>query len=554
VFVDELFADKYLLKKRLGLGGMAEVWLAELRGPQGFSRELVIKRILPHLTDDENFIEMFEDEARTAGRLNHPHAVRVDEFGQADGSWYLAMEYLDGADLRELVRAAHALGEDVPLDVILQIGGDIAHALQHAHDLKDDKGRALNLIHRDVSPHNVLVTRSGMAKLVDFGIARAESNQVKTRTGMVKGKSGYMSPEQALGRTLDGRSDMFALAVVLYEMALQARLFQGETDLAVMRMVVACDIPALREVDPEQPRDLSEILERALERNPDDRYSDCAAFADALFGALHTHGLRGGHQVVSRWVQRMLDAEVSGKKLPSVKERAGFSSLREEVTAISPSRTRLEQAKARTDSRLLAGSGLSAETVRGTPLEPSNTGTWLFLGLSIVVAAVALVVLWPNPGMDTPSDTLPNYRSNQQQPATAPKPPIDPVIVPSGRPIDLMKRAPQQKQPRPAQQPLPKTNRRPAPSTKATAPAAKTASLRIKILFRNRPQDWGLVYVDGRPIPGKNPNVKVRPGKHKVCVFNRQFNIAWKHTVDVPATGSTVIPVDMSKTNAGKCP
>jgi serine/threonine protein kinase len=550
--LDDLFAGKYLLKKRLGIGGMAEVWLAELRGPQGFSRELVIKRILPHLTDDENFVEMFEDEARNAGRLSHPHAVRVDEFGQADGSWYLAMEYLDGADLRELLRTAHALGEPVPLEVILQIGGDIAHALQHAHTLKDDKGRVLNLIHRDVSPHNVLVTRSGMAKLVDFGIARAESNQVKTRTGMVKGKSGYMSPEQALGRTLDGRSDMFALAVVLYELALKARLFKGETDLAVMRMVVACDITPLSGVDPDQPLDLSEILDTALERNRDDRFPDCNAFAEALFSALHNRRLRGGHQAVANWVQRMLDAGVPGKKLPSVRDRSKSGVLREEVTAISPSRTKLKQSRAPTDSQLLAGSGLSGQTFVDSDDRAPSAGPWLFLGLALVVAVVALVVMWPSaPPAHDGGAPLPNLdrRVSPSAPASKPKP----MIIPAGEPIDLMERRPDP--PPVRQKPVrAKPKHRPAKQVRRPAPRAASASLRIKILFRNRPQDWGLVYVDGRPRPGKNPTVQVTPGKHRVCVFNSQFNIAWKHTVNVPATGTTVIPVDMGKTNAGKCP
>ena len=168
---------------------MAEVWLAELKGPQGFSRQLVIKRILPHLADDDNFITMFEDEARLAARLNHPHAVRVEEFAQDDEVWYLAMEYLDGGDLRKLSRQALTIGESVPLQVLLQMGGDVSSALHHAHTLKGAQGQPLNMIHRDVSPHNILVTTQGQAKLVDFGIARAESNQVKTRTCLL-----YTSP------------------------------------------------------------------------------------------------------------------------------------------------------------------------------------------------------------------------------------------------------------------------------------------------------------------------------------------------------------------------
>ena len=224
------------------------------------------------------------------------------------------------------------------------MGGDVAAALHHAHTLAGADGQPLNMIHRDVSPHNILVTTQGQAKLVDFGIARAESNQVKTRTGMVKGKSGYMSPEQALGRTLDGRSDQFALAIVLYETAAQARIFQGENDLAIMRKVVACEIPPLISVDPNTSLEFSVVLEQALQRSAEDRFPDCDAFAQALYGCLDSAGYRGGHQPVASWVTQMRGVEGKLTKLPSLDQRRDLSGVREEITKISRSRSAMQRA------------------------------------------------------------------------------------------------------------------------------------------------------------------------------------------------------------------
>ena len=421
---DRLFAGKYHLKRRLGLGGMAEVWLADLQGPQGFQRELVIKRILPHLADDENFLTMFEDEARLAAQLNHPHAVRVEELGKEDGTWYLAMEYLDGADLRDLARRARGLRQPIPLEVILQIGADVASALHYAHTLSDQQGRPLNLIHRDVSPHNVIVTRNGHAKLVDFGIARAESNQVKTRTGMVKGKSGYMSPEQALGRDLDGRSDQFALGIVLYELLLRARLFRGDSDMAVMRKVVACNIPPLLSIAPDIPESVQKVINKTLQRAPEDRYPDGNALSEALLSCLHDLGLRGGHGKVGTWVQDMLKSSVVLPQLPSVDDLVGAEPLQEELTRLS-SQSSTQAARMRSASRRPASR--AEMEVPGTEVtsherakNPALLWGALVAGLVVVLALATNVIRDPvAPEVETqppPAETV------VQAPGKAPEP------------------------------------------------------------------------------------------------------------------------------------
>ncbi len=549
--MSELFAGKYLLKERLGVGGMAEVWLAELKGPQGFSRQLVIKRILPHLADDDNFITMFEDEARLAARLNHPHAVRVEEFAQDDEVWYLAMEYLDGGDLRKLSRQALTIGESVPLQVLLQMGGDVSSALHHAHTLKGAQGQPLNMIHRDVSPHNILVTTQGQAKLVDFGIARAESNQVKTRTGMVKGKSGYMSPEQALGRTLDGRSDQFALAIVLYETALQARVFQGENDLAIMRKVVACEIPPLISLDPNSSLAFSEVLEQALQRAPEDRFRDCEAFAAALYDCLDSAGFRGGHQPVAEWVQRMGTVDGKLTKLPGLDERRELGGALEEITKISRSRSAMNPSVRSQRSQAAAGR-LSSPTP--TPRRTTEHQTsWLPLALGgglLVLGLIAFGLLSNTDNAPQDIDSASRVAPTQvtEQPAVEPPPTAPVVQQPKERP------APAQAPPKQAAQVV-KTPTKAKPKTARNAPAKLTAKAALKVIIRkrDRPEDWGVVYIDGKLVRGDNPSKVLSVGNHSVCVVNAEMGIAWRRKVALPATGTRVY-VNMIDAKPGSCP
>jgi len=565
---DRLFAGKYHLKRRLGLGGMAEVWLADLQGPQGFQRELVIKRILPHLADDENFLSMFEDEARLAAQLNHPHAVRVEELGKEDGTWYLAMEYLDGADLRDLARRARGMRQTIPLEVILQIGADVASALHYAHTLSDPQGRPLNLIHRDVSPHNVIVTRNGHAKLVDFGIARAESNQVKTRTGMVKGKSGYMSPEQALGRDLDGRSDQFALGIVLYELLLRARLFRGDSDMAVMRKVVACNIPPLLSIAPDLPESVQVVINKTLQRAPEDRYADGNALSEALLTCLHELGLRGGHHKVGTWVQEMLKSSVVLPQLPSVDDLNQSEPLREELTRLS-SQSSTRAARLRSASR--SHRPRTEEKAPGTEVTshteeryPAMLWGALIAGL-IVVLALATNLRSGQPDAEITADPVPVesvVRAPVKAPETvtirneiakAPDAPV-PTRVSSGTGsgVSPSKSAPAA----PA-----KMKRKAKVSTAGKAvkmgqsAAKKTVSVQVDIKQRNRHFDWGMVYLNGRAV-GMAPvkGAQVPAGSLAICIHNKASGIALRTRVQVSGSNMKFEPFDMAKAKPGKCP
>ncbi len=208
----------YELIQRLATGGMAEVYLARRAGPHGFQKLVAVKRILPQLARDLDFVAMFVDEARMCARLAHPNIVQVFDFGEHEEELYMAMEYVDGTTGARLIRAAAGANEELPLEVSLHVALSILRGLEYAHAAKDDHGRPLHLVHRDVSPGNVLIDRTGAVKLTDFGIARATEFERRTDAGQLKGKLGYMSPEQVVGKELDARSDLFTLGIVLAEM------------------------------------------------------------------------------------------------------------------------------------------------------------------------------------------------------------------------------------------------------------------------------------------------------------------------------------------------
>src|SRR5690606_7375855 len=224
----------YTLGERLGVGGMAEVYLAESEGPHGFAKRVALKRILPQLSRDARFVAMFCDEAKICAMLEHPNIVKVIDFGEANGELFMAMEYVDGVSVARLLRAVSARGERFPLGAVLYIAHEILRALAHAHEAVDERGRALNLVHRDVSPGNVLIGREGEVKLTDFGIVRSAFVDRRTYPGELKGKLGYMSPEQVMGEDLDPRSDLFTAAIIIAELSLVRPLFPGQNELEIL--------------------------------------------------------------------------------------------------------------------------------------------------------------------------------------------------------------------------------------------------------------------------------------------------------------------------------
>jgi len=262
---------RYELIGRVAFGGMAEIFLAREYAAEA-SRYLVIKRILPHVANDQAFVEMFLDEARLAMHLNHPNICHIYEFGEMDGAYFIAMEWINGVPLGKLIRRARQ-DEGIPPELAAKVIAQVAEALHYAHIAKDQSGRPLNIVHRDVSPHNIMVSYEGVVKLLDFGIAKAVTQGAQTQAGVIKGKFAYMSPQQCSGLPIDGRADIFALGVCMFETLTGRPLYHRKTEYETMRAVIDGEVPSIRKLDPELPEGLDVIVQRCLQKEPDDRYA-----------------------------------------------------------------------------------------------------------------------------------------------------------------------------------------------------------------------------------------------------------------------------------------
>lgn len=281
---------QYLLYGQVAVGGMAEIYKARFADPSQPQVDIALKRILPSYTEDESFVTMFKDEGIIARRLDHPNIVHIYDVGEVNGDWYIAMEFVHGTDIRVLSDACEKYNKRFTFTQIARVICDTAKALYYAHTKCDENGVPLNIVHRDCTPHNIMCSQNGEVKLMDFGIAKAASRATKTRVGTVKGKSSYMSPEQARGKNLDGRSDMFTLATVGWELLTGYRLFKANSDFEILTKVLKSEIHHPSDVDSNVPRKLGDLVMKALERDRDLRYEDCGKFADALENWITVNG------------------------------------------------------------------------------------------------------------------------------------------------------------------------------------------------------------------------------------------------------------------------
>jgi serine/threonine protein kinase len=270
---------KYILLEKLQTGGMAEIYLARRPGAKGVSKFLAIKRILPQFSEQQEFIDMFQDEAKIAINLNHANIVSIHEFGIEQNQLFLAMDYVEGKNLRQILQKLKKSGVAFTTEQIIYIIKEVAHGLDHAHRCIDSNtGKPLNIIHRDMSPQNIMISYEGEVKIVDFGIAKAETQLDNTRAGTLKGKFGYMSPEQADGGQLDSRTDVFALGIILWELLANDRLFVANNEINTLRKVKECQVPSLRKVNPNISQELERIVSKALAKDRNLRYQTAAAF------------------------------------------------------------------------------------------------------------------------------------------------------------------------------------------------------------------------------------------------------------------------------------
>ncbi|MCS6902603.1 MAG: serine/threonine protein kinase, partial [Polyangiaceae bacterium] len=258
--------DRYELIGEIASGGMAVVFLARLAGVGGFQRFVAIKRLHPHLSNEIEFVQMFLDEARLAASIHHPHVVPILEVGTSAAGYYVVMEYIEGDTLAGLMAREASQGRKLPLPVVLRISLDTLSGLHAAHELRDEDNNLVNLVHRDVSPQNILVGVDGSARITDFGVAKASSRLTSTREGTLKGKLAYMPPEQAKGGSIDQRTDIFAMGVVLWEALAGRRLFKGETELETLNRLLFEPIPQLRAYEPQVPELVEQVVMKSLDR------------------------------------------------------------------------------------------------------------------------------------------------------------------------------------------------------------------------------------------------------------------------------------------------
>jgi len=283
-------AQRYRVLEKLESGGMAEVFRAESTGLQGFRKQVAIKRVLPHLGRKSKFISMFLDEARLSAQLSHSNCVQVFDIGVGDSAYFIVMEFVEGANLKSIATSMRSRGQSFPIPAAAYLAHEICKGLSYAHELTDRNGVSLHLVHRDVSPPNVLVTRHGEVKIVDFGLAKAKSQIEHSEPGIIKGKFSYLSPEAARAQEVDCRADLFAVGIILWELLASQRLFTGDSDVQILYKVQAAQVPPISQINRGVPPELERIIHRALARDRQERYSTARELGQDLSRFLFRFG------------------------------------------------------------------------------------------------------------------------------------------------------------------------------------------------------------------------------------------------------------------------
>jgi serine/threonine protein kinase len=310
----ELFGP-YEVYERIGVGGMATVHRAKKQGIEGFERVVALKRMLSHLADDETFIKSFVREARLASQLQHGNIIHIYDLGRVGRVYYIAMEYVRGRDLRKILKqAAYATGP-MPLAMMLMLSQQLCDALDYAHGLTDENGEPLGLVHRDVSPSNILIAADGHLKIIDFGIAKATSSSLKTLSGRVKGKFAYMAPEAIQGKQLDRRTDIFAVGIVAHEMLTARPLFATKNQFDTIRKITQEEVKPPSYYNPQCPRDLDEIIMTALAKSPDERWQTAGAMHRALDHVAKKHGLQTSNREIAEWLEWAFQQPLQSKRV-----------------------------------------------------------------------------------------------------------------------------------------------------------------------------------------------------------------------------------------------
>ncbi|NLY95464.1 MAG: serine/threonine protein kinase [Myxococcales bacterium] len=450
-------SSKYNVIERLAAGGMAEVFIAEQTNVKGFKKRVAIKRVLPHLGENESFIGMFLDEARLGARLQHANIVSVLDIGASDNTYFIVMEYVDGCDLKKVVETFRKHNRPFPVKEAIFIAMEACRGLSYAHELVDDEGNTSPVIHRDISPPNILISKRGEVKVTDFGLAKATTQISKTDPGVVKGKFSYLSPEAASGLEVDVRTDIFAMGIVLWEMIAGRRLFLGDNDYQTVKLVQQANVPRLSRLHPDVDAELESILDRALARDPAQRFQSAREFGDALAGYLFSHQLKVTSYDIASLVKEAL-AETKDK--PKAPQSLIDKLIQEELGRF----TSLEgKGQEESDGSL----PLVADSVGGGFENPADWFSDDDFGGDLGGPTASPAAPAPAPAAPTPTPA----------PVAAPEPVVTPTPAPAPAPQPAaVAEAPAPAAtpaPAPAASPAPQAAPAAAPATQAAAPAEK---------------------------------------------------------------------------------
>src|SRR6218665_900678 len=404
---------KYQLLRKIAAGGMGQIFLA-LERNAGIERLVVLKRVLPHLTQDEDFLQMFREEAQLVAGLRHPNLITILEWTQLEDRHCLVMEYVQGEDVRRLDKFARAQGRPLPVGLALRLVAEAAAGLHYAHQACDPQGQPLKLVHRDVSPQNILVGFDGGVKVIDFGVAKAAGSASHTATGVLKGKYPYMSPEQANGHAVDARSDLFALGVVLWELLTGRRLFKGESDMMTLRLVRDCQVPPPSQVQPSLPPELDALVLSALAPTPEGRFPDCGAFRLALEDFLLQHRMPASNAHLSAWLHELYAERIAHEANPAHLDQLAEDSDLDSHSNASSSTTQRSQSQSVVPAAGATPSPSRPAPVPGTQhtrsVQEEVSRRWLpvsrmatGLGLLLMLAGAAVILRSEEPLEEVPT-------------------------------------------------------------------------------------------------------------------------------------------------------
>ncbi len=512
----------YRLLAELGAGGMGSVYLAVHRGIGGFEKRVALKTIRADVAGDAQFIRMLVDEARLTVQLTHPGIVQVMDLAESEGTHYIVMEYVDGVTVSDLTSD----GARLDLDEITHLGMEAARALAYAHRKKGNDGEPLHIVHRDISGQNLLVSSEGLVKVLDFGIAKAASNRHQTQMGVLKGKLAYMSPEQALGKPLDGRSDLFSLGIVLWELAVGRPLFDGSTDIQTLLQVQKCEVEPPSRLVEGFPEALEKILLHCLAREAEDRYADGDQVADDLADFLRSHA---GSPAPRERLAGRVRQRLAKRERPAVPDESA--------------QTRLEAVGATVQVRLPQASEDTAPKMKPALSRKKKLAVGAFVAAVFAVTAIGAmqnrtassedkgaVTATVAPLPETPADSAPPSQAEPRRVVTSrtqdsPEEPVAaksisaktgpaPAVAASEKSVRDAGRKPS-----PAPKPAPRAPAKPVVAAAVVAPAPERIANGYLSLNAT---PWGRVYINGALIAESTPVLKheLPAGRHRVVVVN----------------------------------